>query len=226
VQTRSAILLALLIATPLWAHKLEAECRVLPGRRVRVESWFETGDSPRGASVKVYRADGTLLCEGQLDRDGVYYFRYTRPEALRVEVRDGAGHKAVVAIRADQLASRYPAEAAGLVALCAGSPAAPLSAAALLGDHTHAEALPEKAVAPDEEPRADRSHPLPLKDILAGVGFLLALAAFIISLQNARTLQEIKKGLPAPSQDRGDVPDSAAPPSRLDTPGSKTRPGR
>ena len=62
--------LALLLAAPgqARAHRLEAEYRVLPGNKVQVESWFDlTGDSPRGAQVKVYRADGQLLTDGKLD---------------------------------------------------------------------------------------------------------------------------------------------------------------
>jgi hypothetical protein len=198
VTPRSAGLLAALLLLAdtgaAWAHNLLAEYRILPGGRVRIESWFETGDSPPGARVRVYRADGSLLCEGTLDRDGFYTFPVTRPEALRVEVNDRAGHRAEVYIPAQTLAARFPAEAAGAVGACVGSPAAPLTAVLLLGDHVHAPATaPEKDV-----PSADRSHPFPLKDILAGVGFLLGLAAFLISLHNARALAEIKKTLPPP----------------------------
>ena len=38
-------------ATPAWAHKLDGECQVLPGRMVRVKSWFQGGDPPKSCGA-------------------------------------------------------------------------------------------------------------------------------------------------------------------------------
>src|SRR6266536_3624523 len=87
---RPALLLALLatltLPRPARAHRLEGEYHALPGGKVRVESWFETGDSPKGALVTVSRADGTLLFPkpGVLDEEGVYIFPYDKVEELRI----------------------------------------------------------------------------------------------------------------------------------------------
>ena len=45
----------------------------------------------------------------------------------------------------------------------------------------------------DPTPLADRSPRVSLKDVLIGVGFLLALAAFVLSLKNARHLTKLKE---------------------------------
>src|SRR5262249_4477637 len=88
-------------------HRLEGEYRVLPGRKVQVEGWFETGDSPRGGRVRVYRADGSpLFAEpGELDDKGVWVFAYEKPERLRVVISAGQGHRKELVISEAELAN-------------------------------------------------------------------------------------------------------------------------
>jgi hypothetical protein len=161
---------------------------VLPGRRVQVESWFDlTGTSPRGAPVKVLRADGSTLAEGKLDSQGVFVFPYGEPEALRVIVNAGAGHRKELDIPARELAR---SEAPTTTEKGPGTPASP-------------------AAEPGEpKPFADRTSRVSVKDVLIGVGFLLAVAAFALGLRNARQLRELKQThskTRAPSQgERGD----------------------
>jgi len=61
------------------------------------------------------------------------------------------------------------------------------------GHQKELEILPEGAVESNRDasaalPRADRSASVGLRDILAGVAFVLALAAFILSVRNNRRL--------------------------------------
>ena len=42
-------------------------------------------------------------------------------------------------------------------------------------------------------PRADRSSQVSIKDVLVGVGFLLSVAAFVLSLRNARQLRTLRE---------------------------------
>jgi hypothetical protein len=42
-------------------------------------------------------------------------------------------------------------------------------------------------------PFADRRSQVSVKDVLVGVGFLLALAAFVLSVRNSQQLQELKQ---------------------------------
>jgi hypothetical protein len=161
------------------AHRLEADYRVLPGRRIQIESWFDlTGESPKGAEVKVYRPAGQLLTQGRLSDRGVFVFSYTQAERLKIVISAGAGHRKELEIPEAVLA-REPMD-----------PAQATSAAS-------AEQLD-----PDPAPLADRSTRVSLKDVLMGVGFLLALAAFALSVRNARRLNELKRARP-PTETQG-----------------------
>jgi nickel transport protein len=147
------------------AHRLEAEYTVLPGKRVQIESWFETGQSAKSAKVQVFRANGELLTEGRLDAKGIFVFSFTEAESLKVVVNAGLGHSCELHIPAAQLARSTAADGR-----TAPSPEA------------------EGAV-----PRADRGSRDTFKDVLIGVGFLLAVAAFALSVRNARRLRELER---------------------------------
>jgi hypothetical protein len=152
------------------AHRLEADYRVLPGRRIQIESWFDlTGESPRGAAVRVYRPAGQLLTEGRLSDKGVFVFSYIQPERLRIVVSAGAGHRKELEI-----------------------PEAELARGAMDSQAQVNYAASVEQVDTDPAPLADRSTRVSLKDVLMGVGFLLALAAFALSVRNARRLNELK----------------------------------
>lgn len=169
-----ALLVGLLASDRAYAHRLEAECWVLAGGQVKVESWFDlTGESPKGARVRVFRANGGLLTEGRLDRDGCFQFSYSQAEPLRVVVSAGAGHQKELEISADALAG----------GLTSGEPATPPTA-------------PGKVPLPAPIPVADRSSRVALKDVLTGVGLVLAVAAFVLSLRNARHLRELTRRYP------------------------------
>jgi hypothetical protein len=146
------------LASEAQAHRLEGEYRVLPDRKVRVEAWFETGDAPKGAKVRVFRPGGApLFAEpGELDAQGVYVFAYDRAEKLRVVI-SGEGHRKELTIPATELASP-------------GGVDSPTS---------------------QEAPARERGQEFPVKDLLLGITFLLALGAFVLSLRNARRLRQL-----------------------------------
>ena len=95
-----------------WAHRLEAEAVVRPFGTVQVETWFETGDSPKAAKVSVFGANGQRLTEGQCNERGVFVFPYSGNEPLRVVVDAGAGHRAETTISAAMLTSNAVCTAA------------------------------------------------------------------------------------------------------------------
>jgi cobalt/nickel transport system permease protein len=102
-----ALLTTIVLAGPARAHRLEGEYQVLADGKVKIESWFDiTGDSPRGATVKVFGPDGRLRCEGQLDEQGVFVFDRLRPEELRVVISAGAGHLKELTIPGESDAAR------------------------------------------------------------------------------------------------------------------------
>jgi hypothetical protein len=164
----SNILLAVLgvlgAAGPVHAHRLEADCQVLPGGQVQIESWFDPGDGrPRGAKVQVFRPDGSLVAEGQTDDQGVFVFSCREAESLRVVVNAGAGHRKEFTILKERL---------------------------------------EQVAPSGTQPPPPSSHPsqVSIKDVLIGVGFLLALAAFVLSLRNARRLEELARQRQEPTE--------------------------
>lgn len=157
-----------LLASPVRAHRLEAEYRALPDGRVQIECWYDlTGDSPKGARVQVYGADGRLLHTGALDAQGKYVFEKPGEEELKVVIDAGDGHR-------KQL--RIPAPGQGAAAEGSG---------------------------PSEDtPRADRSTRISAGDVMAGIGLLLAAAAFVLSIRNARRLNELTRKQP-PDEAKG-----------------------
>jgi nickel transport protein len=200
-----ALLLLLLAGGTVRAHRLQADCFLLPGWRIQVESWFETRDSPPAARVQVFGADGRLLTEGRLNQDGIFVFPFREVESLRVVVSAGDGHRAEVPVAASALA-RYAVCTA--VASLPDEPASLLRVPALLslpagpvGEGPAAVVKrnppPESAAGGDPfaaaRPLADRSSPWPLKDVLIGVGFLLAVAAFVLGVRNARELRRLRQ---------------------------------
>jgi hypothetical protein len=96
------VLAVLVTAGSAAAHRLDAEYRVLPGKLVRVESWFETGDSPKGAQVQVFRESGELLVQGGLSSQGLFLFAYEEAEPLKVVI-DTRDHRKELAIAAADL---------------------------------------------------------------------------------------------------------------------------
>jgi len=101
-----AVVTLLSVTNPSWAHQLEATFRVLPDRRIQIESWFETGDSPQSATVKVFNTEGVLLLQGKLDDKGLFVFPLETVQDLRVEVNAGAGHQAELKMSRAELESK------------------------------------------------------------------------------------------------------------------------
>jgi cobalt/nickel transport system permease protein len=170
-----ALLLALaagvLFAGNAQAHRLEAECKVLPGNKVRVESWFDlTGESPVGAAVQVFRPGKELLTEGKLDEKGLFVFPFTRAEDLTVVVSAGAGHRKEVTIpRADLMKAQSDEQPP---------------------ESTNGSGQPDKESA---VPLSSRATRIEIKDILTGLALLLAMAAFALAWRNARMLEALKR---------------------------------
>ena len=146
------------------AHRLIVECHVLPAGKVQVESWFDRGDSPKSAKVVVFRKGDEIFTQGRLDDNGIFMFSVENAEPLRVVVSVGDGHRAERTISEAGLAQSLAVDAA------------------TVNPNQRADA----AIAP--VPLSDRSSRISATDVLAGVGFLLAVAAFVMSWRNARRL--------------------------------------
>jgi cobalt/nickel transport system permease protein len=180
VKSTSLLLgLLLVLATPsfVYAHRLNATWRLLPEQRIQVQSFFPGGYPPRDATIKVFRPDGSVLTEGDLDDKGLFIFRYEKAENLRIVIHAAIGtideHSANITIPADRLT---------------------LSGSASTQPATTEEDNVPFAIT--EESWVEMG-----KGILIGIGFLLALAAFLLSVRNARQLQALKRAMPQPPPD-------------------------
>lgn len=171
------ILLALLVELLIGpraaqAHALEAEYRVLPGQQVQISSWYNTtrGDQPaRGARVRVFRANRDPL-EGTTDAEGMFVFSYDQIEALRIEVYQ-TGHRTELTIPATALG-----KVSGAAAPTTTTPESPVESSPVAG-----------SLADHNRTREG------IKDVLVGVGFLLAVAAFVLSLWNSQRLRQLEQ---------------------------------
>jgi cobalt/nickel transport system permease protein len=158
------------------AHRIDSQCFLLPDKRhVQVESWFSDGSKPQGAKVQVLRPNGVALADGVTNDQGVFVFGFDEAEDLTVVVDAGAGHRKEVVLPKAKLGR--PPEAKDQ------------SPGDIAGRRDDPPALPT--------PLVEHGPELPYTGVIAGVGFLLALAAFVISLRTMRQLQDLKRRVDA-----------------------------
>ncbi len=171
------------------AHKLEAQCFVRPFFRVQVEAWYETEEPAAAARVQAFTAGGKLLAEGRTNEKGVFVFACGATGPVRVAVSAGGGHRKEVTVSADELER---AGACSVVACLA--PGVPAALAATTAPPAAQETAPGHDHSHDPPPLADRTPRTSVKDVLLGVGVVLAVAAFALSVRNARELRKLREG--------------------------------
>jgi nickel transport protein len=152
------------------AHGMDAQAFIRPGGKIQIESWFSTNQPARGARVQVFGADNKLLEEGKLNADGVFVFSIAQPQALRIVVSAGGGHRKQLTIGAEEL-----------------SRATQTSSVPISNEKADGTTLPGPV------PLATHVSGVAAKDVLIGISFLLAAAAFWLSLRNARKLASLSK---------------------------------
>lgn len=178
----AALIVLLLAAGEAHAHRLEAQAFVRPFGMVRIESWYETGDAPKGAKVEVFDAADAVLATGHLDGDGVWAFPYAGAGPLRIVVNAGAGHVATVRLKPEELA-RGAAEsrALGTWLACLTPTPSPWLTAALMVDTA---ATPLSEPAPPLPPRATGPQ---WRNLALGLGVLAAVMFLALALRKRRT---------------------------------------
>jgi hypothetical protein len=160
----TALFAIVVLTDSAFAHALEGRFVVLADKKVRVEAWFETDDPASGAKVEVFKVDKQLLVSGKTDKDGYFDFSFVEPEPLEVKIDAGRGHGKILTITADEL--NKPSADPG-----------PRRSAPSEGGGTEASSRPAA---------------FPLREVFVGIAFLLALAAFVISIRNARAIKQLR----------------------------------
>jgi hypothetical protein len=155
------------------AHRLNVDLYALPNQRFQVEGWFSTSEPARGARVRVYQGDNQLLAEGKLDAEGIFQFSLDKATSLRIALLAGTDHPAE---------RNWSAEEVQRLLTAAGG--------------TSTEAGRQESEPAHPVPLSERSSGITIKDVLLGIGFVLALAAFVLSMRNARRLRELQKPRP------------------------------
>jgi nickel transport protein len=143
------------------AHRLDAACKVLPQRMVRVESWFDNGETPKTGQVEVTGPDGVVLVKGRLSSQGLFLFDAPEGQPLKVVVEAGEGHRAEAVIKPEDL---------------------------LIAQAAEDRSRPQESAAPPSHESPSR-----VKDVLIGIGLLVAVAALALGWRNARTIRELRR---------------------------------
>ena len=79
-------------ATPLMAHKVSVFAWV-EGKTVKGESKFSGGVRPMNAAIEVFNKKGELIYEGKTDEKGAFSFVPENPEEMKIVLKAGTGHQ-------------------------------------------------------------------------------------------------------------------------------------
>jgi cobalt/nickel transport system permease protein len=188
-----ALLLALggllLTANHAHAHRLDGDYFFTKDGQIRIEAYYDNGNKPDMGQVQVYLPDNQLLTEGKILPEGCFFFRVKEAVTLRVVINPGDGHRKELTISGAEIRNRLQPK----------------------GHDISENTSPAVEVDPGEPSlRHKEAGAFPLKDVLIGIGFLLAVAAFFLSWRNYQTLKMIRQHLglidPNPNKRTGSNP--------------------
>src|SRR5262249_42484655 len=123
--------------------------------------------------------------------NGRFTFSFTHPEPLLVLITDHAGHRKEVRLDAATLARGGEPGLAALFISSLTAPPTPLSTTALFFAENIERADDLSGAGKDVPTQAGPERQTGLKDVVVGVGFVLALAAFVLSVRNAQQLRRL-----------------------------------
>jgi hypothetical protein len=171
-------------AGPGFAHDLKVLHTVLPDHKIQVYCWYNGLPRPtdaKGADVEVMRP-GREPIKGLTDEQGVFTFGYDRAEELTIVVRQGT-HVSQPAdvVHVDELEGAEKASDGSATSSGTSSGDGLSSGSGGARDAHDAAAGMRKA--------AEQSVVQLLKDLLLGVAVILSVAAFVLSVRNARRLR-------------------------------------
>ncbi|MDI6853310.1 MAG: carboxypeptidase-like regulatory domain-containing protein [Deltaproteobacteria bacterium] len=150
-----ALLISGLLTSGAMAHKLLVAAVVEGKNDLKVQAFFPDGSPAQEIPVTVAPADGSPPLNAQTDTQGNCRFSGLKPGAYRVEAGDPLGHRGETKIVVQGAAAAAPPAPAGT---------APAAGSAASSDAPAGEAIP-------------------WINILAGLGFIFGLAAFVMVLR-------------------------------------------
>ena len=138
----------------------------MPGWQIQVQAWYEGGGPASGARLQVREADGRLVVEGRLDRNGLATFFHSEAKDLKIVV-SVTGHRAEQTLSAEALRRRIVSTCAA----CVMPGPSPLLAASVLVPLPISSHEAAAGFVP-----AESGSEFPLWGVVGGVGVLLAVA--------------------------------------------------
>lgn len=145
------------------AHRLMAEFHILPNKRIQIESWFDI--------------------TGESPRNASVQVFGISGELVSEGKLDETG------IFVFELQKRDPCR---IIVSAGGGHTKELQISRADLESSNA-ASPGVDLQDDVRPRSDRGSRVSIKDALLGIGFVLALAAFVLSIRNARAIRELRR---------------------------------
>lgn len=177
------VLLLTMTPMPARAHKVTVFAWV-EGDTVVTQSKFAGGRFAKGARLEIYNSAGEKLLEGLSDDRGQFAFKPPKPEALRIVLKAGSGHRNEWQVAAEEFTvptTLAPSPAAGgekkppsRTAPAADPPAdtVTLSTAEL---QALIEAVMERKLAPVLRRLEQQGQGPSLNDIIGGIGYIIGL---------------------------------------------------
>ncbi len=188
------VLLTAIAATSAWAHKVTVFAWV-EDNTVHTQSKFSGGRSAKNAPIVVFNASGEKLLEGRTDTQGRFAFTPPKPEALRVVLMAGSGHRGEWTVAAEEFDIHRTAAAPRSTSAGAEQPES---------DHEHAhptdeavtlsadelqimiEAALDKKLAPVLRRLEVQEQGPALKDVFGGIGYIVGIVGLVAYLRSRR----------------------------------------
>lgn len=176
------------------AHKVTVFAWV-EGDTVYTESKFSGGRVAKDARIEVYNAAGEMVLEGRTDDQGKFDFRPPHPEALRIVLIGGAGHRNEWQVAAEEFVGA-PTKVPTATDVTAAPGPAQVSPASVVGEvavnlsPADLQALVEQSLDKKLAPILHRLGNLDqgpsLSDIIGGLGYILGLVGLGAYLHSRR----------------------------------------
>lgn len=194
VGVLTAVLVWAGAVSPALAHRVRVFA-LAQGRRVVCRGYFAGGSAARNCAISALLPDGSAAAEGRTDEDGRFTFEAGVRADLTIVLNAGDGHRAEYRLTADQLPADLPPFAAEAVPPSVPSavpepvagtrPARPTTRAAptALPDEARLKAAVREVVQeellPLREQLDEARERSRVREIIGGIGFILALAGVI-----------------------------------------------
>jgi len=184
----AALTLGLALTAPgtAWAHKMLARSRVHEDGTVLLQAFFPDGKPARDITIEVRRPDGSRFKTGKTDERGKFTFTPDgTPGRWTATFTGTLGHKTETSFDIAPAAQGI-APGAGSTSVAGRVPTASAEGRAA------PVAADRPAPAPSTSESLIQKEPLPATQVLAGLGFIFGLSAFLLCLKLRADIRRLR----------------------------------